>query len=260
MRKLAFFVSLGMLVLIGCSKGESQAVVTTSIEQAQPALTVPSRTSYTIDDWKRNFSQAFEALDIKTDEDGITEYYACFEPREEKPKCRLLLSGKRDGFIKGELLTPIMSKIHVSAMEYNTNGSEVYVGMHVAAPQCKTAGVVLNPKIFAKTWLFMDKVAFMSDGNVVYEKSVDTQDVKRDVVDDGIQESWVFSVNESDYEKLAKFAESKSQIIRVSGEKGYMTLSKTSVQLFSSDIITTMAATAEINKSLIDGGGPECSK
>lgn len=149
----------------------------------------------------------------------------------------------KDGFRKVDHLTPPMTAFQEMTVKYTAKSGAAIIDMRLVAQQCMEAVAVLNPTLHAKSWLFMNKVAFMADGNVVYEQDAPAQGVKRDTDDGRVMENWSFKIDPVDYEKLQQFAVAKSQVIRVTGDKGYTTLSKESVEIFSKDVIALIKAT-----------------
>ncbi|WEE79764.1 hypothetical protein LZ683_10555 [Comamonas testosteroni] len=258
MNKLLYAAPCVVLAaLLGCEKKETP---TTSQElsklQEVVAVSKPQKPSYAAEDWRRDFASTFERSKEKTDSDGITSYQACFEPAGDK--CGIFLSGVNDGFRKADHLTAPLTAFHGMTVKYAEKGG-AYVDLRVVAQQCKEAVAVLNPVVHAKSWLFMSEIAFMADGAVIYEQTAPSQAVNRDTDDGRIVESWSFKLDPGDYEKLDKFAESKSKVVRVTGDKGYYTLSKDSVDVFTKDVMSTIKATKLVNDSLTKGGGPECT-
>lgn len=256
MKKFLYSVPLiAIAALQGC--GKQEAVAETAAKPQEVVAAPPPKPAYTVEDWRRDFSSAFVQSNEKTDSEGITNYRACFVPSGEK--CEIFLSGMKDGFRKVDHLTPPATAWHETSVKYTTKSGAVIIDMRVVAQQCMEAVAVLNPTLHAKSWLFMNKVAFMSDGDVVYEQDAPSQGVKRDTDDGRVMENWSFKIEPVDYEKLQKFAAAKSQVIRVTGDKGYTTLSKDSVDIFSKDVVAMIKATNLINEALLKNGGPSCA-
>ncbi|QIL72291.1 hypothetical protein G7048_19190 [Diaphorobacter sp. HDW4B] len=249
------FWLLPIFFVAACSD-DGAVASTTPTTVAAP--TPPPKPAYTPEDWKRDFASTFEVSESKTDSSGITSYRACFDL--EGKKCSTLMSGMKDGFRKVDHLTPPLTAFHEYTVKYPKKGAAAsFVDLRVVAPQCREAATILNPVLHANTWLFMDKVAFMADGDVVYERTAEPQAVKRDTDDGRIWEKWTFKLETADYAKLEKFAAAQSKIIRLSGDKGYTTMSKESVDVFARDVIATIKATQTINDALTKGGGPSCA-
>ena len=255
MKRFLYLVPfIAIPVLQGC--GKQEVVSHTSATPQEVIAEPPPKPAYSNEDWRRDFTSAFVQSNEKTDSEGITNYRACFLPSGEK--CGIFLSGMKDGFRKVDHLTPPMTAWHETSVKYTTKSGSALIDMRVVAQQCTEAVAVLNPTLHAKSWLFMNKVAFMADGDVVYEQDAPSQGVKRDAEDGRVMENWSLKLEPVDYEKLQKFATAKSQVIRVTGDKGYTTLSKESVDVFSKDVILMINATKLINEALVKNGGPNC--
>lgn len=245
------------IALVGCNSDVAQKTENEQVKESTPE--VVQKKVYEEEDWKRDFQSAFEASEKKTDSDGITSYRACFEFKEGK--CVYSYSGMKDGFRKVDHMTPPGTAFHEFDVKYDSRSrGRAFVDMRVVAPMCKEALVVLNPTLYAKEWLFMNAIAFMADGDVVYEfEAPDANSIKRDVDGNRIIENWTFVLGNSEYDRLRKFASAESKIIRITGQKGYMTLPKETVDVFAKDIVSVINAADTINEKLKAGGGPECT-
>lgn len=257
-RGMRFFLIAAAAVSIAGCKPSTEANNTAAIE-APKAEQPPAKPPYTEADWKRDFSSSFVTFKSETNGDGVTTYSACFEPNGEK--CALVLSGMKDGFRKVDHLTPAATAWHGWLMKYPKGGvTASFVDLRAVAVHCDEVVVVLNPVLHAKNWLFMNKIAFMADGDVVYEQSAaDLQSVQRDTDDGKIWEKWSFRLEPEHYASLEKFAAAESKVIRLSGNKGYITMQADSVKVFTEDFPTVMKAVRVLNESLTKGGGPTCT-
>ena len=250
-------VALGAATLLVACGDKGPDHTSSKDTQPQVAPAPPPKPSYTEEQWKKDYLTTYTSSNLKDEGDGMTSFMACF-PIAEK-ECGYRFMGLKDGFRKVEQLTPTLTAFHHTYIKYAKKSSGGMVDMRVVTAPCKRAILALNPKLHVKTWLFMNKVAFMADGDVVYERSVDSQRVDRDVVSDGVVESWTFIVQDSDHPQLEKFAQAKSKLIRLSGDKGYNSPSAETVDIFAKDVLTAMAAVNAINKVLTDAGGPGCT-
>lgn len=245
------------IALVGCNSDVAQKTENEQVQES--ASEVVQKNVYIEEDWKRDFQSAFELSNRKTDEDGISKYHACFDRQGEK--CPVFFSGVRDGFRKVDHLTPLETSLIEFDVKYGLNNrGPAFVDMRVVAPTCKEAWVVLNPTLYAKEWLFMNTIALMADGDVVYEfEAPDVNSIKRDVDGNRIVENWTFLLKANEYDRLRKFSRAESKIIRITGQKGYMTLPKETVDVFAKDIVSVINAADTINEKLKAGGGPECT-
>lgn len=261
MNRAFFPVAMMVLSIVaGCEKQVPKASPTDEANSGSVNATIPTppKPPYTEKEWRRDFLSSFNASKQKSDGDGVSTYSACFEPIGDK--CNLSMSGKRDGFRKVDHLTPVMTAWQEFQVKYPNKGrTAAFVDLRVVARQCGEAVVVLNPTLNARKWLFMNRIGFMAEGDVVYEQEAPPQGVKRDVDDDRVWEGWSFKLEREDYTKLNQFALAKEKVIRLSGEKGYFTLEKGAVEVFAKDIQEAVKVANIVNESLGKGGGPACS-
>ena len=261
MKKAFFSIAvIALAILAGCEKKSHQSEYSDKSKEnsASAPPSPPPKPPYSDKDWRRDFSSAFEASRVESDGDGVSSYKACFDI--DGDKCKLSMSGKRDGFRKVDHLISAMTAFQEYYVKYGHKGkTAAFVDLRVVARQCDQAVVVINPTINAKKWLFMDKVGFMADGEVVYEQVADYQAVKRNIEDGRVWESWSFKLKTEDYEKILHFSSAKVKVIRLSGEKGYFTIDNDSVDIFAKDVQENIRAATIINNALVKGGGPFCA-
>lgn len=236
--------------LTGCVDKEKTEIPVAAVE-----LPKAEAKKYTAADWKRNFTSTFKESEKKVDGDGMTSYYACFDQESESKKCAEKYSSYRDGFKKVDYMTPVTTSFH-GLGEINS-----LVNMYIAAIECRDAKAVLQPSFNGDNgWLFMKKVAFMADGEVVFEKSADPSEVKRDNESRWVHEKWTFALSKDDEKSLMKFSESESRIIRLTGDKGYVTIKKSELDAFTKDIRQLIKNTNQINDAMKTDGGPNCTE
>ncbi len=219
------------------------------------------KTPYTANEWRRDFLSSFRVLDEKpTNDDGIKEYRACFEPKEES--CGKTLFGQYDGFNKFDRLDLPGNELREMASRYAVYKKPYELALlgRVVAPECSKAFVQINPKLYAKNWMFLEKISMMADGNVVFEKTVESNSIKRQTTEDGLLENWGFLLQSEDIGNLERFIKSDHKLIRVTGQKGFISVPKDDVDSFSRDLASLLTVTQQINSAVEKGGGPQCAK
>ncbi len=240
------------LLMAGCGNSSSDNVAKNSSEEKV-------KTPYTANEWRRDFLSGFRVSDEKpTNEDGIKEYKACFKPKEES--CENTWFGQHDGFNKFDLLDIPANELRDMASRYAVYKKPYGLALlgRVVAPECSKAFVQINPKLYAKNWLFLEKISMMADGNVVFEKTVESNSIKRQSTEDGLIENWVFLLQSEDIGNLERFIKSDHKLIRVTAQKGFISVPKDDVDSFSSDLASLLTVTQQINRAVEKGGGPRC--
>ncbi len=248
MRELVIATLIAGAAVAGCNKQTED----TTTAQAQPPkveIVQPPKPPFDAAMWKSAFRSTFEERSLKASDDGTAEYGACFKLPEQE-KCNFFF-GKRDGFRKIDHLIPPNTKLNNVANIY-TN-----VRIYLSARECNQPNVLIEPVVNKKGgWLFMEKVAFMVDGDVVLEKSFEHSAVDRDQDYPFIKERATFITDQSDIEGLKKFISGSNHIIRITGKNSYMTVEKQRTSDFVSDAQYTLSAADKINEALRAVGGP----
>ena len=205
-----------------------------------PAKATPLPPSATKEDWVKAIKAVYDESNTEVDGKGITEFAACFKrgkalAPDGRPKCELFSFAKYDAFNRITVFTPIESRLR-------EHSSSKYLHSYVALLDCERPSIVLSPHFFGKNgWLFMERVAVMADGNIVLEHTFDHNDVQRDNNSWGVDERarWIASGEERMV--LKKVVDSKAVIVRIIGDKGYVTVDKRDVDAMKADFAETLA-------------------
>ena len=240
---------IAILMLVACGNKNEEKI----IDPAQTKVIYPPQKSpYTKKEWRAAFKSSFEEESPKENDDGITEYYGCFKKAENR-KCELLVTGERDAFRKIDYFVPFSTSV------LRITKAHTYIATYIAIKECENPSIFIEPSIHSKDgWIFMNKVAFMSDGEVVLEHSFEHSQVNLDNNEKWVHETGAFIANKSEQEALIKFSLAKNPIIRITGKKGYLTLPKEKTTAFIDDAKTLLPIFELLEKTLKDGGGLKC--
>lgn len=206
------FFAFMCLTVAGCEK-ESAAKIPIKVEVPQ----TPIAPQVTSEDWKKAVEATHEKLRVRDEGGGVEEFFACFEPTpEKKKKCTYHAFGKRDTFRK---------------IRFYTSGIPIMIGSKISAyvslPDNGEPSVFLAPYIFSRgSWIFMKKLAIMVDGEVILEKDLNKLEADREVFGGGVQERVDFIATPAQIEALRKIKPEGKFLVRITGEKGYITLDK----------------------------------
>ena len=194
------------------------------------------------DPWKTAFESTFTAMDRKDEGDGVVRYIACFKPGTGKSKCDAVAFVRRDGFRKLYFLVPGLTSEHLAA---------TYVKTYLSIPDNQRPIVFIAPYFFGKNgWLFMNKVSIMVNGEVVIEKDLDRSSVDRDAESYGVEERGNFVATDAQIEALRKMKPDSDVNIRLTGSKGYVSLKKSDIQSFKSEVANLLFIYDAINHAL----------
>lgn len=171
-------------------------------------------------DWEGDLKSVAEEKNIKRKEDGTYSFTTRIGVPESGGQVLNLL-GVRDEFRRLRHYEDYMSKSSL----YSTG---VDVGFYLALADYQKPDFFVAPQYFGDDWMFVERIQFMADGDVVLDKSFGHEEVDRNVSSsDGlVRERVDFFLNENELDALRKFQGSKSSLIRVSGRRVYRILSK----------------------------------
>lgn len=254
MKNISILVGFVMAVA-GCGEkdGHQNSPIQTPMA-AQPVKPPP----YTKERWREDFLKPFHISGAEVKEDGMTDYSACQASKwttADKCKHGYFAFGQRDAFRKLDHLTPTWTHIDKIFNEEST------IGIYIAAPECKPAGILIAPAVNERGgWLFMKNVSLLADGDLVFEKSFEMHSVTRDNDAKWIHERIDLLLTEADLAQLRKYSSAERQAARITGEKGYIALSKKALDHFNKDVAVTLQMYDEIRASHASGGGPACTQ
>lgn len=243
----AALISGALLALAACDNRASTqstsnaatAAVTTVAESVKPRTP-----TLTPEDWKKALEAAYRKDSAKDGKDGVEEFVACFEPNPDpksKQKCGYIAFGKRDAFRK---------------LRFYETGIPMMIGdgvsTYVSLKDNGTPVLFLAPYIFRDHWLFMNKVAIMVDGDVILEHDLNEKSADREVLPGGVQERCDFITTDLEIEDLRKIKPESNVVIRLSGEKGYITLSSRDTSDVKRKIIEVLRVYGAIQTAVKD--------
>ncbi|SAL67570.1 hypothetical protein AWB69_07789 [Caballeronia udeis] len=221
--KLMFAAALTALALGACSKPTAPASALAAPVIAIAAVAPPP----TMADWTSALSTVYKESDRKDEHDGVTNFFCVFGlPGSEKGATHLVAFGKRDAFRKLRFYTP---GIQLEA----TTSLETYLSLKDGG----TPILFLKPYYFGPDgWLFMQHVAVMADGDVIFERDFKDARVDHDQLPGGVTERYNFIATPADIEGLRKIHPDTKLVIRLSGKKGYVTVDKMMTSQFRANI------------------------
>jgi hypothetical protein len=213
---------LAVFALGGCSKPVAQAASGSPAAAVAPAAPPP-----TMADWTRALGSVYQEKQRKDEKDGVTSFLAYFEfPPASKRIPRALAFGKRDAFRNLRFYTPGVQ------LEIDTS-LETYISLRDG----KMPVLVMKPYYFGPNgWLFMEQVAVMVDGEVVFSRDFKNIRVDTDQLPGGVTERYDFVATPDDIEGLRKIHPDSKIVIRISGKKGYVTVDQFMTGQFRNNI------------------------
>lgn len=202
------------------------------VSLAAPVLPAP-----TAEDWKKALEAALpppaKSSDILDEKDGVSSFSVCVK-RDANNKCDVLNRVTRDTFRKLRHIESISSRFAIN--QYKTNVNTYVSVLDNRMPVLFLAAYFQGDN----SWLFMEKLAIMVEGEVVLEQTFEHSDVKREASGGEVEELAQFIVQDEQLAALRKIAKGKAVLIRMTGEKGYVSLPKSQVAALQEALVETL--------------------
>lgn len=236
-----------VVLATGCSDGAKPEVATTS-EASKPAPVKPAATP---EDWQLALEKSQVISQLKTEEEGITTWFACFQESasgdgSSKKRCQNFSFAKRDAFRKTRFFkSGLNSQIPSSVPGWN------YVVSYISLSDNALPKLILSPRYFSKGgWLFMSQVSILADGELVFDRSFPKLEVDRESESYGVEESIHLVMSQAEIESLRKLASAKALSVRLTGDKGYVALKQDAVKGFKEEIANILVIHDKLHTNL----------
>lgn len=247
----------GAFVAVAISACGERAVDSNTSNVIQKNSDDTAKPSYTKEMWRADLLTPFNVSGVETDDDGMTKYLACQSSASTPDgKCKdgYFAFGKRDAFRKLDHLIPAWTRLD------GFSKSSSKIGIYIAAAECKPIEIILAPAVHENSgWLFMRKLSLLADGELAFERSFEHHDVERDNDARWIHERVDFVLKRQEIEQLRKYSSASQRVARITGDKGYITISKDPLEHFNKDAANILMMYDDINKVQKSNGGPTCS-
>lgn len=202
----ALWAALIVASLTACGKSEQVS--------ADPT---PKKPQVSRLDWLKAMDGVYTKSEIVEGKDGDTKFTACFESGKDG-KCLNEYSGNRDPFRK---ITHLTDKATRSAGKVLDS---VIINPYFALSDCSGPTFFLGVEYTGSSWLFVEKVAILVDGEVLLEKSFDHSAVSRDTGGSLVFENAHWYVPSGELTKLRSITSNSKVLVRVTGSKGHDSL------------------------------------
>lgn len=222
------FSLLFACLAVGCNQPGGEPAARQDASSSAPAKqSAPRVTPMARDQWTAGLAALYVESGGKPDANGVTRFSACFEPGCIKP-----LIGTRDPFDGALALNGPRS-----AFDPNR---DLNLGLLLIAPYCSDPTLVLRPTYSGESWIFMDSVGVMADGEIALRLHLEKPST--DVIEGGVLEQGSYILSAEELSKLRALPAAKVAMARFSGSKGVRTLPDRTVRQFIDDIGPMLAA------------------
>lgn len=199
------------LALVSCAKQEGAEPRPDGEVVHQISVPAPVPKAATPEEWKAALLSTYEESQVKDKGEGVTEFMAKFKlPNND---LRQIAFGQRDAFRKVRIYTTGMpDQVSTSVLPY------------VSIPDNSRPVLLLQPFYSGDTWIFVEKVSVMSDGEIVFEHECPKP--SRDTRGGGVTEHCDILLEKPEIDALRKITDTSKVAVRLTGSKGYASVKK----------------------------------
>ena len=160
--------------------------------------------------------------------------------------------GERDGFRRITYFTSVASTFGKYSPQALT--------MYIAVPDCKPPVFFVSPRVFRNSWLFLNKVSVLADADLVLDREVET-DAKptREIYPGGVEETVDLTLTEKQLTELRKVEKAKKVNVRITGGKGYVSLTAKEAASFKGDLAGSIRIYDTVSRMVADKRYDPCS-
>ncbi|HYE71198.1 MAG TPA: hypothetical protein VD932_06730 [Aquabacterium sp.] len=222
MRQVALCAAV-LALLAGCDQQPASPAQPSAASPppAAPAAVATAPPAPTLEDWKKALASTYTEKPRPPTkgeklEDGVSEFVACFdtEPAVDG-KCKNLMFGKRDAFRKLTHFTPGGSMLQSIVRD-------PYLRTYIAVRDCQPANYFMAPQFWGESWIFMNRLGVLVDGELVLDRDFESARVERDTHGRGVFEQHHFIATDAERTAMDKLLTAKQLAVRLTGTKGYV--------------------------------------
>ena len=169
--------------------------------------------------WDAAIASTYSTSSLRNEGDGITTFYACFHTNALK-QCDAGAFGKKDAFKNMVGYTTVNSELAKLTRP-------IYLGLAVVVSPCDEPSLVLNAQFWGRDgWLFLNRASVLADGKLVIDREFSTGTVSRNPDAAGVIERGYWAASAADVTGIKSIATASSLSIRLTGDRGYVTVTK----------------------------------
>ena len=242
-------LAIAFTTLFGCRPPNQDLATTTSAIRATTDTTAagpppPKAVKSNYGEWTATLNSAYAESDVKSAADGTSRSDVCFLP---KPQCALRMRGARDAFRK-------VRHFHGTAVEAYADRLTPSLGVYIALKDCSRPTLFVNPTYAGKSWIFLEQVAILVGADVAFEAEI--KSVDRDAGSMSVLEIGHAVVSAANLDSLKKVADADEFVVRLSGSKGFATLSNAQRLVFRQNLKAALAAFHRLSTATSGFEGP----
>lgn len=97
-----------------------------------------------------------------------------------------------------------------------------FLSAYVSLRDCGAPHLILKPIFRGRGWLFVEQIAIMSNGTIIFERTMKVSEVNRETSEGGVIETAHLILDEREIKRLRDALEGQQVLIRMTGQKGYV--------------------------------------
>jgi len=235
MKQLTVFVVASLFACYGLAAPQKPAVVTPP----------PAGNSF-----RAVLARMYTETSTKDEGDGSITFLSTFP--SSSPKEIAAYFGERDGFRKITFFTSATSRFGKYSPEA--------LMMYIAVRDCKSPVFFIRPRVFRSSWIFMNGVSVLADADLVLNRPVEAADKpSREVYPGGVEETADLPLTDNEIAGLRKLAGTKKVNVRITGSKGYISLSKKEATSFADDVAGSIRTYDAVSRMVAEKHYDPCS-
>ena len=132
--------------------------------------------------------------------------------------------------------------------------------MYLSVRDCKAPVMFMEARVFSsRAWLFLNRVGVLADGELALDQSLADSKPQREVLPGGVEEVVPFLISDNQIPQLRRIGTAKTVSVRLTGEKGYVSLEPKTVVDVTKDVDYTLRVFDAVSKLVADKGYEPCT-
>jgi hypothetical protein len=204
----------------------ASGVASSQTKKVSPAVVTPPPAG---NSFKAFLSRTYTETSTKDEGDGVTTFVATI-PNPGGPTD--LFFAERDAFRKLTFFTSSISQFG----KYERPA----LVMYVSVPDCKAPVFILRPRTFMDHWFILNRVAILADDELLLDQPLANFKLNRETYPGGLEETVDVALTSKQIADLRRLATAKKVSVRITGQKGYVSLGAVAVASLKKDVPSSL--------------------
>ena len=191
-------------------------------------------------------ARSYVERSTKDEGDGVTSFMASFPSLPGNP-----MFGKRESLRKLTFFTTTGSTFG----KY----SDRSVTFYLAVKDCRAPVIFVEPRVLSHSGIFLNRVSILADGELSLDQPLGDFKAQRETYPGGVEETIPFILTDAQLSKLRSLSDARTVVVRLTGEKGHVTLDARATKDFKSDVGDVLHAYDFISKLVESSAFDPCA-